>query len=46
MELATLKKKNTILNNETNPFVLDLEDMNEEWKMLRCYLLAQKERLL
>ena len=39
-------KINTSLNNNINPNVMDLEDMNGDWKKLRYYLLVQKERLL
>ena len=47
MVFVTLKKKtNTSLNNNINPNVMDLEDMNGDWKKLRYYLLVQKEGLL
>ena len=39
------EKTNTILNNENNPFVMDLEDMNDEWKEVTLLSFASKRRV-
>jgi len=40
------EKKYIILNNETNPFVMDLEDMNEEWEKVTLLSFCSKKRFL
>ena len=39
------EKTNTILNNVNNPFVTDLEDMNEDWKKVTLLSFASKKEL-
>ena len=33
------------MNNETNPFVMDLEDMNEEWKKVTLLSFGSKRKV-
>ena len=44
--ICNLKEKtNTSLNNNTNPNVMDLEDMNEEWKKVTLLAFGSKRKV-
>ena len=39
------EKSNTSLNNETNPYVMDLEDMNEDWRKVTLLSFGSKRKV-
>ena len=44
--ICNLKEKtNTSLNNNNNPYVMDLEDMNEDWKKVTLLSFDSKRKV-
>ena len=39
------EKTNTSLNNKTNPYVMDLENMNEDWKKVTLLSFGSKQKV-